>query len=63
MAKRLKSFMAIFFSSLLTAWLEDLFIFIGLAFIVYTTYTLNVTAGHYLVGFVFLLLGFIFAKK
>lgn len=63
MAKRLKNIITIFLSSLLTAWLEDLFIFIGLAFIVYTTYTLNITTGHYLVGFIFLLLGFIFAKK
>lgn len=52
-----------FFTSLLTKWLEDLFILIGLLFVVLTTYHLSIIIANYLTGFIFLLLGFIFARK
>lgn len=59
MAKKLKTL----FTNLLTKWLEDFLVFTGLGFIIYTTYSLNIVAGNYLMGFVFLLFGLILAKK
>ncbi|WP_368657638.1 hypothetical protein AB3Z07_21230 [Metabacillus halosaccharovorans] len=53
----------LFFINLLNNWLEDLFVLLGVGFLIYTTYSINITAGNYLVGAVFLLFGFLMAKK
>ncbi|MCM3411237.1 hypothetical protein [Metabacillus litoralis] len=59
MAKLIK----LFIINVLNKWVEDLFMLVGIGFLVYTTYSINITAGNYLVGAVFLLFGFLMAKK
>jgi uncharacterized membrane protein YobD (UPF0266 family) len=64
MAKALKSFVAKMLKSLLTEWLEDFLILIGVVIILYNTYHhFGETAGNYLLGAIFLLFGFAFAKR
>lgn len=48
---------------ILSRFVEDIFIFIGLIIIVATTYSLNVLIGNYLLGVIFLIIGFILAKS
>jgi len=50
-------------SNLLSKWLEDLFVFVGTAFIVATTYSINELAGNYLLGVVLVAVGLLLAKK
>jgi uncharacterized membrane protein YobD (UPF0266 family) len=64
MAKVLKSFVTKMLKSLLTEWLEDFLILIGVVVILYNTYHhFGETAGNYLLGVIFLLFGFAFAKR
>jgi hypothetical protein len=49
-------------SKILSKFVEDIFIFIGLTIIVATTYSLNVPIGNYLLGTIFLIIGFILAR-
>jgi len=67
MAKIIRSFIIAFFLGFLT-WAEDLLIFIGLGFMVVTTYfitelEINILAGNYLLGFILLVMGLLLAKK
>jgi hypothetical protein len=64
MAKKLKKILKSFLLNLLSKWLEDIFILAGVAVIIGTTYSkFGMTIGNYLLGFVFLVFGFLFAKK
>jgi hypothetical protein len=64
MAKQLKNLMKKFFINLLTKWLEDFFILAGISVILWTTYReFGFTVGNYSLGFVFLVFGFLIAKK
>jgi uncharacterized membrane protein YobD (UPF0266 family) len=64
MAKALKNFISKVLKSLLTDWLEDFLILIGVVIILYNTYHhFGDTAGNYLLGALFLLFGFAFAKR
>jgi hypothetical protein len=46
----------------LLEYLEDFLIFMGLITILGATFALNIIAGVYLLGFIFLILGVYFAK-
>lgn len=64
MAKALKETLSTFFTALITKWLEDLLILLGILFILVTTYKeFGYTTGNYALGTVFLILGFLVAKK
>ena len=64
MAKALKETLVNFIKVLLTKWLEDIFVFTGVGVIVFTTYkSFGVTIGNYSLGLIFLLIGFLIAKK
>ena len=64
MAKKLKNLMILFFFNLLPKLAEDLFILAGVSVIVATTYIeFGSVVGNYLLGFIFLLIGFLIAKK
>jgi hypothetical protein len=64
MAKRLKKLIYAFFSSLLTVWLEDIFIVAGVGVILGTTYIqFGLTIGNYLLGLILIIFGFLLAKK
>jgi hypothetical protein len=64
MAKMLRKNIKSFFKNLLTKWLEDFFIFIGIGLILITTYQkFGDTIGNYLLGLILLLLGLLLAKK
>jgi len=51
-----------FFISLFTKGLADLLIVIGLAFIVWNTYSISILIGNYLLGTVILLIGLLIAR-
>jgi hypothetical protein len=64
MAKRLRNILIAFFQNLLTKWLEDFFIFAGIAVIIGTTYkAFGSVVGNYSLGVIFLTIGFLIAKK
>ena len=63
MAELLRNFIISFLKSFVTNWLADFFILVGLTWIVFTTYKINVIAGNYLLGSVVLLIGFLLAKS
>lgn len=64
MAKNLKKLISNLFINLLTKWLEDFFILVGIVMIIVTTYMrFGTTIGNYSLGFVFLVFGFLIAKK
>lgn len=64
MTKLLKENLSIFFKSFLTKWLEDFFILMGLGVILFTTYNeFGYMIGNYSLGFVFLVFGFLIAKR
>jgi hypothetical protein len=64
MAKKLKKIISNFFKNLLTKWLEDFFIFIGITVLMATTYEkFGMIIGNYSLGFIFLVFGFLIAKK
>jgi hypothetical protein len=64
MAKILKNKIGAFLKSLVTKWLEDIFIFLGIILILITTYNrFGEVIGNYSLGFVLLVLGLVFAKK
>ncbi|SFA54734.1 hypothetical protein SAMN05192569_10552 [Parageobacillus thermantarcticus] len=63
MAKVLKSFITKMLKSLLTEWLEDFLILIGVVIVLYNTYQhFGNVIGNYVLGAIFLLFGFAFAK-
>jgi hypothetical protein len=63
MATKFKNMITKFFSNLLNKWIEDFFILFGIGIIVGTTYTLSIFIANYLLGFIFLAIGFLLAKK
>ena len=64
MAKTIKNNIALFFKNLVTKWLEDFFILVGLLIVIWTTYQTFVTmVGNYSLGIILLLFGFLLAKK
>ena len=63
MARAIKNFLITFIQSFFSKWLEDFFIAVGVAVVIYTTYQLSVIAGNYLFGVVFILTGIILAKR
>lgn len=64
MAKKLKKLILVFLISLVTKWLEDIFIFTGLTLLIVTTYMeFGLTLGSYALGVVLLVLGLLLAKK
>lgn len=64
MAKLLKKSITALLKSLLTTWLEDLFIFLGISIVLFTTYQMfGVNIGNYSLGFILVVLGFVLAKK
>lgn len=64
MAKVLKSFITKILKSLLTEWLEDFLILIGVVIVLYNTYRhFGNVIGNYVLGAIFLLFGFAFAKR
>lgn len=64
MAKLLKLNIGKFFKSLLSNWLEDFLIFVGVAIALITTYEhFGTVIGNYSLGFVLVLFGLVIAKK
>lgn len=64
MAKVLKNFVTKVLKSLLTEWLEDFLILIGVVIVLYNTYQhFGNAIGNYVLGAIFLLFGFAFAKR
>jgi hypothetical protein len=64
LAKLLKRNIAALLKSLLTTWLEDFFIFLGITIVLFTTYQMfGVNIGNYSLGFVLVVMGFVLAKK
>lgn len=63
MASLFKSFFLSFFKAFATQWLADFLILAGLAVIIWTTYTINVFVGNYLLGSTLLLIGILVAKS
>lgn len=64
MAKKLKKMISNIILNLLTKWLEDIFILVGVAIMIGTTYSrFGTIIGNYTLGFVFLVFGFLIAKK
>ncbi|MEK4199091.1 MULTISPECIES: hypothetical protein [Cytobacillus] len=68
MAKTIKNFIISFFTAFFTKWLEDFFIFVGVAVIVINTYLIttvevNIIAGNYLLGLILIILGVVLAKQ
>ena len=64
MAKVLKESLTKFFKNLVTDWLEDLFILLGVLIILITTYReFGYMVGNYSLGIVLLVCGLLFAKK
>jgi uncharacterized membrane protein YobD (UPF0266 family) len=64
MAKMLKSLITKMLKSLLTEWLEDFLILIGVVIVLYNTYQhFGNVVGNYVLGAIFLLFGFAFAKR
>lgn len=63
-AKLIKENIINFFKSLFTKWIEDLFVFMGILIIVYTTYkSFGITVGNYSIGIILLYIGLILAKR
>lgn len=48
---------------LLSLYLEDIFIFIGLIIVIFITYKINVLAASYLLGAIFIISGLIISKS
>lgn len=48
---------------LISSYIEDIFIFIGLLILIMTTYKLNVVAGSYLLSVIFILIGILISKR
>lgn len=64
LAKLLKKNIGVFFKSLLTNWLEDFLIFIGVFIVILTTYQkFGIEIGNYLLGFILVIFGLVIAKK
>ncbi|MBD7937144.1 hypothetical protein H9655_08880 [Cytobacillus sp. Sa5YUA1] len=68
MAKTIKNFIVSFVTAFFTKWLEDFFIFVGVAVIVINTYLIttvdvNIIAGNYLLGLILIILGVVLAKQ
>lgn len=59
MVKEIKQF----FNTLLTKWLEDIFILIGISIIIGITYVIKPVLSIYMLGGFFVLLGLILAKR
>lgn len=49
--------------TILSKFTEDFFIFLGLILIVIATFMINKVAGIYILGFVFLVIGLLLARK
>lgn len=62
-AQTIKNFILAFFKSFFTNWLEDFFILVGVGVVIYTTYTINITIGNYVLGIVIFAFGLILAKS
>lgn len=64
MAKKLKHILNGFIKNLLTKWLEDFFIFAGIALLIGTTYMkFGTVVGNYSLSIVLMVFGFLIAKK
>lgn len=48
---------------LISSYIEDIFIFIGLLILIITTYKVNVVAGSYLLALIFILIGILISKR
>lgn len=48
--------------NLLNKFIEDLFVFAGLTVLVFTTYSINTSAGNYFLGLVLLVFGFLLSR-
>ncbi len=48
---------------LISLYLEDIFIFIGLIIVLFTTYRINTVVSNYLLGAIFILTGLIISKS
>lgn len=67
-AQALKQFIIAFFTSFFTKWVEDFLILVGIGLIVVNTYLItvvgmNVLAGNYLLGVIFIFIGVVLAKQ
>lgn len=64
MSKAIRENLIAFFKIFLAKWLEDFFILLGVAVILWTTYEkFGVTVGNYTLGGILVFFGLVFAKK
>lgn len=51
------------FIKLISSYIEDIFIFIGVLILIINTYKINDVAGNYLLSVIFMLIGLFLSKK
>ncbi|WP_099157276.1 hypothetical protein [Virgibacillus ndiopensis] len=68
MAKAIKNFIIVFFTTFFTKWLEDFLIFTGITLGIVNTYLItvidaNILAGNYVLAAMLIFIGIIIARR
>lgn len=63
MANLIKKFLISFIKVFVNDLLADFLILVGISWIVFTTYKINIIVGNYLLGAILLLIGILIAKS
>lgn len=63
MAQLIKEFLISLYTVFVNDLLADFLILVGISWIVFTTYKINIIAGNYLLGAILLLIGILIAKS
>lgn len=62
-AQLIKEFLISLYTVFVNDLLADFLILVGISWIVFTTYKINIIAGNYLLGAILLLIGILIAKS